>query len=45
MAMDVYIQLVEQVDEDGEFIANLQRVGLHGPFESDVYAAIAELAK
>ena len=40
-----YCALVEQVDEDGEFIANLQRVGLHGPFEPDVYQALAELAK
>ncbi len=44
-AVAVYCALVEQVDEEGEFIANLQRVGLHGPFEPDVYQALAELAK
>ncbi len=44
-AMATYCALVEQVDEEGGFLSNLQRVGLHGPFEPDVYEALADLEK
>ena len=44
-AVQTYCELVEGVDEEGGFLSNLQRVGLHGPFEPDVYIAIAALAE
>lgn len=44
-AMQMYCSLVEQVDEEGGFLTNLQRVGMHGPFDEDVYIALAALAK
>lgn len=43
--VSVYCDLVEGVDEEGGFLSNLERVGLHGPFEPDVYQALAALAE
>ena len=44
-AVDVYCNLVEGVDEEGGFLTNLERAGLHGPFEPYIYEQIAAMAK
>ena len=42
--VQIYCDLIDNVTPDGGFLSNLERVGLSGPFEKDVYEAIAALA-
>ena len=42
-AVEVYCGLIENVDTEGGFLSNIKDAGLDGPFDEDVYIAIAEM--
>lgn len=42
--VQIYCDLIDNVTSDGGFLSNLERVGLNGPFDKDVYEEIAQLA-
>ena len=38
-----YVDVIENIDTDAGFLANIESIGLDGPFDEDVYKAIAEM--
>lgn len=43
-AVEIYCSLIENMDADDGFLGNLEKVGLDGPFEEDVYKKLYEMA-
>ena len=38
-----YVDVIENIDTDAGFLANIESIGLDGPFDEDVYKAIVEM--